>query len=203
MSRRRRSSTITILTAIISVFIWYGQDQGWFAGALDSAGDGANTVVKGIETTQPGLYHVSRYSDGDTITIDMNGTPQTIRFIGVDTPETHDPRKPVQCYGPAASAYTKNTMTAAGSKVRLAADSLSSNRDRYNRLLRYVYLTDGTMMNQKLIEDGYGFYYPYFPFSKSKDFEVAQNQAKAAGRGLWSNCAPIANDRGGYTSNNQ
>ncbi len=197
MSRRKRSTTASLLAAVISLFIWYGQSQGWFAGA--SSGGPAQS----IRTAQPGLYHIARYSDGDTITVNMNGTEETIRFVGVDTPETHDPRKKVQCYGPAASAYTRNTLTAAGSKVRLAADSLSNNRDRYNRLLRYVYLPDGTLLNLKLIQQGYGFYYPYFPFSKSDEFDAAQKQAQTGNRGLWGNCTPKPTDGGGYTSNDQ
>lgn len=190
MSRRRHSSVATIAAVIISLFIWYGQNHGWFASAATTA-----------EQNQPGLYHIVRYSDGDTITVDMNGTDETIRFVGVDTPETHDPRKKVQCYGPAASAFTKNTLTAAGSRVRLAADSLSNNRDRYDRLLRYVYLPDGTLFNLKIIQDGYGFYYPYFPFTKSTQFEAAEKQAQAAHKGLWGNCHPKPTDGGGYTSN--
>ena len=193
MSRRRKTSTATtLLVAVISLFIWYGQGHGWFASAQQTA-----------QTNQPGLYKVVKFSDGDTITVDMNGTNETIRFVGVDTPETHDPRKKVQCGGPAASAFTKNSLTAAGLKVRLAADSLSNNRDRYNRLLRYVYLPDGTFFNLKLIQEGYGFYYPYFPFSKSSDFAAAQKQAQDAHKGVWGNCTPVKTDGGGYTSNDQ
>ncbi len=191
MSRRRIRSTVSLIAAVISLFVWYGTEQGWLARAAEQA-----------QTSQPGLYRVERFSDGDTITVDMNGTSETIRFIGVDTPETHDPRKPVQCYGPAASAFTKNVLTAAGSRVRLEADSLSTNRDRYKRLLRYVYLPDGTLMNQRLIREGYGFYYPYFPFEKSKEFDQAQEQARAENRGLWGNCNPKRTDRGGWISNN-
>lgn len=190
MSRRRRSSTVSIIIGIISLFVWLGQEYGWFAQAADTA-----------VQTQPGQYTVTRFSDGDTITVDMNGTPETIRFIGVDTPETHDPRKLVQCYGPAASAFTKNVI--GKQQVRLTADSQSTNRDRYDRLLRYVYLPDGTLLNERLIREGYGFYYPYFPFDKSKQFEEAQKIAQDAGKGLWGNCNPTKTDRGGYTSNPQ
>lgn len=190
MSRRRRSTTTSLIIAIISLFVWLGQEYGWFAQAADT-----------MEQSQPGQYRVTRFSDGDTIMVDMNGTPETIRFIGVDTPETHDPRKPVQCYGPAASAFTKNVI---GNKpVRLAADSQSTNRDRYDRLLRYVYLPDGTLLNERLIREGYGFYYPYFPFDKSSEFEKAQAEAQQNNKGLWRNCDPVQNERGGYTSNKQ
>jgi micrococcal nuclease len=199
VSRRRKSSTVTIIVAVVSLFIYFGQQFGWFA----SAQQGTQSAGKAVVENQPGQYKVVRFSDGDTITVDMNGKNETIRFIGVDTPETHDPRKKVQCYGPAASAFTKNSITAAGSEVRLAADSLSSNRDKYNRLLRYVYLPDGTLFNEKLIRDGYGFYYPYFPFEKSKDFDAAEKEAMAASRGLWGNCHPTPTDGGGYISNDQ
>ena len=190
MSRRRKSSAITLILAVISLVAYLGQEFGWLAEAK-----------KGVIENQPGQYKIIRFSDGDTISVDMSGKTETIRMIGVDTPETRDPRKPVQCYGPAASAFTKNFI---GDKpVRLSADSLSSNRDRYDRLLRYVYLPDGTLLNEKLIRDGYGFYYPYFPFTKSKEFEVAQTQAKAENKGLWGNCTPTPTEGGGYVSNPQ
>ena len=63
---------------------------------------------------QPGLYRVSEYIDGDTIVVDMNGSDEKLRFIGVDTPETHDPRKAVQCYGQAAAGFTKNIIPLGG-----------------------------------------------------------------------------------------
>jgi micrococcal nuclease len=119
--------------------------------------------------------------------------------VGVDTPETHNPHTPVQCYGPAAAAYTKNTI--GSGKVRLQADPLSTNRDRYNRLLRYVYLPDGRLLNELLIQNGYGFYYPYFPFTKKAQFEADGQAARAAHKGLWGNCNPIKKDKGGYVSN--
>jgi micrococcal nuclease len=122
-----------------------------------------------------------------------------VRLIGVDTPETHKPNTPVQCYGPAAAAFTKNTI--ANQPIRLVSDSLSTDRDRYNRLLRYVYLTDGSNFNEKLIQNGYGFYYPYFPFTKSDQFAADQLAAQTAHKGLWGNCSPKPTDGGGFVSN--
>lgn len=152
-----------------------------------------------VVNNQPGLYSVSKFVDGDTIAVNMNGITEKVRMIGVDTPETHKPNTPVQCYGPAASAFTKNSLT--GKKFRLVSDSESTDRDRYDRLLRYIILSDGTNFNQRLIEQGYGFYYPYFPFTKSDDFANSQALAKAANRGLWGNCKPTPTDGGGYVSN--
>ncbi len=116
----------------------------------------------------------------------MNGKTEAVRFIGVDTPETHKPNTPVQCYGPQASDYTKRLV--GNQKVRLQADPLDTNRDRYGRLLRYVYLPDNTLVEQKLITEGYGFAYTYFPFEKAAEFEAYEQAAKTTGKGLWSAC---------------
>lgn len=148
---------------------------------------------------QPGYYQVTEVADGDTITVDMEGKSEKIRFIGVDTPETHDPRKAVQCFGEAASNYTKNII--GGNRVRLEADPLNTNRDRYDRLLRYVYLPDGRLVNAEIVKQGYGFAYLGFPFSKSNEFKAYQQQARQENRGLWSACVPAENQYGGFSSN--
>ncbi len=175
---------------MVVALIGYAQTQGWLGAA-------ANTAVQ----TQPGLYSIERFVDGDTIVVNMDGKKETIRMIGVDTPETHKPNSPVQCYGPAAAAFTKNLI--GSSNVRLAADSKSTNRDRYDRLLRYVYLPDGRMVEQELITNGYGFAYLDFPFDKSGDFARYQDQARAATKGLWGNCKPYRLDSGRWQTNNQ
>lgn len=135
---------------------------------------------------QPGLYRVTSFADGDTIQVDMNGTLETVRFIGVDTPETQDPRAPVQCFGRAASEFTKNFIGT--NDVRLEADPTNTNRDRYNRLLRYVYLPDGRLVNAEIIKQGYGFAYTLFPFEKLEEFRGYERQAREQGLGLWGSC---------------
>jgi len=134
-----------------------------------------------------GMYRIVEVYDGDTIAVDMDGVTEKVRFIGADTPETVDPRKAVQCGGPEASAYTHEHLKP-GVRVRLVADPLSSDRDRYNRLLRYIYLKDGSLYNQQLITLGFARAYVGFPFTKSDDFKAAQTNASAAKRGVWSNC---------------
>jgi micrococcal nuclease len=116
----------------------------------------------------------------------MNGTEGTIRFIGIDTPETHKPNTPVQYYGPAASAYTKNRI--GNQSIRLVSDSLTTDRDRYDRLLRYVVLENGTTLNLELIQKGYAFAC-VFPFSRSNEFFTEMDKAHSAQLGLWGNCA--------------
>lgn len=197
MSRRaylglgKRNFTL-LVTLVVSLVLALLQQLGW----LDA-------ILRAAEVNQPGTYAISQYVDGDTITVDMNGKTEKVRFIGIDTPETHKPNTPVQCYGPAAAAHTKTIISQAGGRVRLAADPLGTNRDRYNRLLRYVYLPDGTLVNELNIRQGYAFYYPYFPFTKKPQFAAAQAEAQKAHRGLWGNCTPTPTDQGGYTMDSQ
>jgi len=153
-----------------------------------------------LGTLAPGYFRVTEFADGDTISIDMNGQTERIRMIGVDTPETHDPRKAVQCFGQAASDFTKKLIT--NQPIRLESDPLSTNRDRYDRLLRYVYVPDGKLVQEELIREGYGFAYVSFPFSKSEHFKQLQNEARLHGKGLWGSCTPTENNSGGFTSNN-
>ncbi len=187
--KKRQVKLIT--TVVTGLVILVSQHYGWLDQAKQTA-----------MVNQPGLYRVSEYVDGDTIVVDMNGTNETLRFIGVDTPETHDPRKAVQCFGKTAAAFTKSTISKQGSRVRLEADPLNTNRDRYGRLLRYIYLPDGTLVNAEIIKQGYGFAYTGFPFTKSDEFINYQTQARQANRGLWSSCKPTSNQYGGFTSNN-
>lgn len=144
-----------------------------------------------------GQYYVTSVADGDTIEVDMNGTLERVRMIGVDTPETHKPNTPVQCYGPDASEFTKKLLT--NQSVRLEADPTNDNRDRYDRLLRYVYFNE-SLVNKQLIEQGYGFAYISFPFTKKVEFMQAQFSAAGAKRGLWAVCQPTS-DGGRWESN--
>ena len=127
-------------------------------------------------------FVVTRVIDGDTIQID---TGQKVRYIGVNTPETVDPRRPVQCFGKEASAYNKNLVL--NKKVKLVKDI--SEKDKYGRLLRYVYLEDGTFVNLKLVSDGYAHADTFPPdVAHADDFVKAQQQAREAGLGLWGKC---------------
>jgi micrococcal nuclease len=137
------------------------------------------------EAIDSNSYKVISVEDGDTIKVDMNGKTETIRFIGVDTPETKDPRKEVQCFGKSASNFTSSMLK--DSRVRLETDSLSTNRDRYNRLLRYVY-KDNVLVNAEIVKEGYGFANTGFPFTKSEEFQLYEKQAKNDNKGLWGKC---------------
>ena len=129
-------------------------------------------------------YSVVKVVDGDTIKVDINGNIEKLRLIGLDTPETVDPRKPVQCFGVEASNKAKELLQ--GKKVKLENDASQGERDKYNRLLRYVYLEDGTFFNKLMIESGYGHEYTYnIPYKYQKEFMEAETYARENNLGLW------------------
>lgn len=126
-------------------------------------------------------FLVVRVIDGDTIEIEGG---QRVRYVGIDTPETVDPRKPVQCFGVEAS--NKNKEFVGGKRVRLEKDI--SETDKYGRLLRYVYVDD-IFVNLKLVQDGFAYSSTYPPDIKYQDqFVEAQRVAREQNKGLWNTC---------------
>ena len=123
---------------------------------------------------------VTRVIDGDTLVLDGG---ERVRLIGVDTPETVHPQKPVEYFGKEASEFTRRT--AEGKRVRLEYDKGIGRQDRYGRTLAYVYLEDGWLLNLKIIEGGYGHAYTRFPFAKMNEFLRAEQSARERGSGLW------------------
>lgn len=120
-------------------------------------------------------------------------------MLGIDTPETVHPTKPVQCYGPEASAHAKSLLE--GRRVRLAYNPNREKTDKYGRYLFYVYLEDGSFLNEELISDGYAREYTFkTPYIHQGDFRAAQKAAKAAGKGLWSACVKTPPAVAGSTS---
>ncbi len=140
-------------------------------------------------TTSPNsqykYYAVSSVVDGDTIKINKDGAIITLRLIGLDTPETLDPRKPVQCFGKEASNKAKELLS--GKKVRIESDSTQGTLDKYGRTLAYVYREDGLFYNKYMIEQGYAHEYTYnSPYKYQSEFKTAQKYAQANLLGLWS-----------------
>lgn len=127
---------------------------------------------------------VVRVIDGDTLLVaDLNGAEERVRLIGVKTPETVHPQKPVEYFGMEASEFTQRM--AEGKIVCLESEQGVSDRDRSGRLLRYVYFSDWRLLNSEIIAQGYGFAYTRFPFSKLEEFRAIEREARAIGRGLW------------------
>lgn len=126
-------------------------------------------------------FKCTRVIDGDTIEINYGGKTEKVRLIGVDTPETVHPNKPVEYFGKEASNFTRSLVQ--GKFITLKFDWQL--RDMYNRLLAYVYLEDGTLLNKKIIEQGYGHAYTKYPFKYLDEFRATELKARKAGKGLW------------------
>lgn len=126
---------------------------------------------------------VERVLDGDTVILDKE---ETIRLIGVDTPELHHAEKPVMYYAEEAYKFTKNLCE--GKKVKIEYDEVNipnKHKDKYGRTLAYLYLGDGTFINAEIIKQGYGFCYYKFPFKYLEEFRQCQRNAMEENKGLW------------------
>lgn len=143
----------------------------------------AKTNAVPMETEAPETYQVVAVVDGDTIKVDYHGKTTAVRLIGVNTPETVDPRKDVECFGEEASQFLKDLLE--GKTVRMEPDVSQSDRDKYDRLLRYVYLDDEDV-SLMVIQNGYGYEYTHdVPYQKQARYRAVQIEAENGKRGLW------------------
>jgi micrococcal nuclease len=143
--------------------------------------------LSGRAAGAPAGGRVVRVIDGDTIVVDGGHGAQTIRLLGIDTPETVDPNEPVGCYGPEASAFSKHLMT--GRDVTLRYDR--ERVDRYGRWLAYVYLAGAhrRFVNALLVRRGFARTLSIPPNTgHERDLAALERQAALAGRGLWGAC---------------
>lgn len=162
-----RAVCVTLAVALLGSAAW-----GWQSGSR---------VAARIDAT---VVHVS---DGDTITVQVGHRTERVRILGADTPETVDPRKPVQCYGPEASAHTKARLKP-GTHVSLETDA--EVRDKYGRLLAYVYV-GGERYDDELLRLGYARLLIIAPNGVHARVMLQEElDARAHRRGLWGACAP-------------
>lgn len=134
----------------------------------------------------PGAATVAEVIDGDTVIVRIGGRREHVRLLGIDTPETVDPRKPVQCFGREASRRTKELLPP-GTAVRLERDIEA--RDVYHRLLAYVRRADGTFVNLALLEEGFARVLTIPPNGAyTASFVAAARGAAEARRGMWGAC---------------
>jgi len=194
-----KRKNLYIIVGIVALFIIIG-----ILGTKPEKGAVQNVQqdISGVTATQPiitetnsatsansnipfQLYSVVSVVDGDTIKISMDEKTETFRLIGIDTPETVDPRKPVQCFGIESSNKAKELLS--GKKVRIETDPTQGTYDKYNRLLGYVYREDGLFYNKYMIEQGYAHEYTYnTSYKYQTDFKNAQIVAEKNKLGLWS-----------------
>jgi len=131
------------------------------------------------------FFEVINVADGDTIDVLMSGNIESVRFIGIDTPETHHPDIGEQCFGQEATDSLNSLIT---DKVQLVMDPDSTNRDRYGRLLRFVYNQDGVFLNLEQVRRGYAFATTSFRHSLMQVFVTAELLASHENVGVWSGC---------------
>lgn len=128
---------------------------------------------------------VDRVVDGDTLDIVIDGEVKRVRLIGIDTPETVDPRKPVQCFGAEASQHLKELVD--GQQVTVEYDASQGTVDKYGRDLVYLTLPDSTNVGERMLQDGFAYEYTYDkPYELQEVFKNAEQDARDNERGLWS-----------------
>ena len=151
------------------------------AGVLGGCSSSSDEPVKSTKAEQA---LVKRVVDGDTFVLDDG---RKVRMIGINTPESVDPRRPVEYYGKEASSFTKKLLE--GNKVYL--DWGRTPKDRYDRWLAWVWLADGTFVNGYLVSEGYAQVYTFKDNPDHAEYLLElQRQARDAGRGLWGQSLP-------------
>ncbi|MEK7605803.1 MAG: thermonuclease family protein [Patescibacteria group bacterium] len=186
MNRKLRRAVISLL---IIIFLIAGEKAYTSLVPHQSAVEGVRTVATPTSIQeQNGLIKVTKVVDGDTLHVILNGKNQTIRVIGIDTPETVDPRKPVQCMGKAASDRAKELLL--GKYVFLESDPTQSDKDKYGRLLRYVFINGSDDYGLGALEEGMAHEYTYaMPYKYQAEYKKAEKAAIAARIGLWADNA--------------
>ncbi len=188
MTKRTTQRLLTFLILLIAAYFGV-QGAGWQIPGLASTPPFVPVIPSApTDTAVPADLSdpvpVAHVVDGDTIDVTIDGKSERVRLLGINTPETVDPRKPVQCFGQEASSESKAVLE--GATVRLEADTSQGDRDKYDRLLRYVFLENGTNYNLFLIQQGFAYEYTYdWPYKYQTEFKAAQAEAETNKLGLW------------------
>jgi micrococcal nuclease len=153
---------------------------GGYLGSRYSPAEDKQPAEAGITASTTVIYVI----DGDTFKVNTDGHEETVRLIGIDTPEVDPTRGGIECYGKEASAFTASLIE--NKTIRLEADPTQADRDKYGRLLRYAFLEDGTNLNEQLVRKGYAREFTYdAPYRYQDKFRLAQTSARNEDGGLW------------------
>lgn len=151
-------------------------------------------VISGVDIkflneakTYDGFYVVNRVIDGDTFKIILQGKEESVRLVGIDAPELGQSNKTRECF--AEESFEKARSVLEGDSIRIEQDPSQDVKDKYGRILAYVFLKDGTNFNQLMIKQGLAHEYTYYgsaiPYKYQQEFKLAEREAKANGLGLW------------------
>ncbi len=177
MYKRKKLNILSLLFGIVVFFILFGSffaEQDW---------DGIFNNIKKQVQVETDLYDVIYVIDGDTIIVNIDGVDTKVRLIGIDCPESvHEDQSKNTPEGKLASEFTTKLLE--GQKVKLEYDVQT--KDSYDRTLAYVYLEDGTMVNEKIIAEGYAYPLTITPNVKYQDkIGEAFQEAVKNKKGLW------------------
>jgi endonuclease YncB( thermonuclease family) len=189
MSRRLRNVVAVIITLMAATLCFL--DRSYISRSL----------TKSLQSTQQDSEDISKYHgrqftvvkvvDGDTLDIDIPDGKYShtrIRLLGIDTPETKDPRTGPMYFGKEASDFA--TKLAFGKQVTIFLDKDRKSRDKYHRLLAYIQLSDGTFLNEVLLSDGYAYAYLPFKHGLYNKYKQLESVARSQKKGLWAGVTP-------------
>jgi micrococcal nuclease len=177
-----RAWLLIIFVIIIGIYLWFENTNLNIKKAIRVA------PAKGEPVSARETATVLWVTDGDTIRVLIRGQEDIVRLIGIDAPEIVDPKKSIQCFGKEAFGKAKEILT--GRSIILESDSSQGDRDEYGRLLRYVFLQDGTNFDEFMIDKGFAREYTFKnnPYKYQSEFVQAQLRAREGDRGMWGRC---------------
>lgn len=187
-----KKKIVPIVSLLLAIFFGYTLTQ--------SEQNLLEEIVGGSENTTTSIFHsentdelfeVIKVADGDTVTVSMNGNLEKVRFIGIDTPEIGDSKNPSDCLAEEAKKEIENLID--GHKVRLEFDQSQGERDKYGRVLAYVFLDDGLFLNRHMIQKGFAHEYTYQKkYKYIDDFIQDEERAQLEQVGIWNHdvCLP-------------
>jgi len=153
--------------------------------ARDTVSVLASQPVPRVEPPDGSSHAIVSVVDGDTAKIEFEGETISMRIIGIDTPETVHPSRPVEPYGPEATVRARELLEGKTVTLEYDADPEHDRFGRYGRLLVYLRLEDGSDFGKLMVADGFARAYPKYPFSRSKEYLAVEAVAKKAKKGLW------------------
>ncbi len=190
-SRLQRNVLLASAFLLLSALVWFDKTfHPYLKSHLQSQ------QIQNIDTNDWDKYNekvftVVKVVDGDTIDInipDGNFLDTRIRLLGVDTPETKNPKTKVMYFGPEASKFTSDMVLK--KTVFIVMDANSNSRDKYHRLLAHIRLSDGRILNEELISEGFAYADPRFPQSYNEKYLQLEKEARKEKKGLWEKVKP-------------
>ncbi len=185
--------SILIVILLIGIFAGSSSLRDIFSNVVEKPTNQVSSVSTASTVSKANIdpnrtYRVTDVIDGDTFIANIDGESITVRMLGIDTPETVDPRKPEQCYGKEASMQTKSLI--GGKSVKLVLDIDREKSDKYGRLLSYVYGENNLFINEFLVREGFAREYTFGKvYDHQQAFRSAQKEAESTSKGLWGKCS--------------